>query len=111
LGQHTFLTVSAACFMRILPTAVDPVKPILRTTSLFITVSAAKINYISSGHGILLMDEPREHISSSKEWPTCSSSAAPPQHQSVNYMVAQHLTTSPCAYPLPLTLDVMCSTH
>mmetsp|Transcript_1496 Transcript_1496/g.4434 ORF Transcript_1496/g.4434 Transcript_1496/m.4434 type:complete len:340 (+) Transcript_1496:1230-2249(+) len=32
-----FFTVSAACFARILPTAVDPVKPTLRTTSLFIT--------------------------------------------------------------------------
>lgn len=41
-GVFTFLTVSAACFMRILPTAVEPVNPILRTSSLFITVSAAR---------------------------------------------------------------------
>ncbi len=37
----TFFTVAAACDMSIFPTRVDPVKPILRTTSDFISSSAA----------------------------------------------------------------------
>lgn len=40
-SRLTFFTVAAAWDMSILPTRVEPVKPILRTTSDFISSSAA----------------------------------------------------------------------
>jgi len=45
--ELTFFTVAAAWDMSILPTRVDPVKPIFRTASDFISSSAANGTHVS----------------------------------------------------------------